>query len=117
MLNFILHVLASSVPLAHANNDWLQQYCETLHPGCGAGSQLLIQIAGRVADVVLDIIGGVAVIMFLWGALMITISGGSEERKNQGQQIIIAALIGIFLAVVGNAVLAFVGDFVGQYAG
>jgi len=112
MFNSLLQILASTVPLAQAKQDWLTAYCEALHPGCGAGSEFLVQIAERVADLVLDIIGGVAVIMFLWGAQQIVTSGGNDERKNQGKDIILAALIGIFLAVVGNVVLSFVGTFV-----
>ena len=117
MIDSLLQLLASVVPVAQANQDWLTSYCETLHPGCGAGSEFIVQIAERVIDVVLDIIGGVAVIMFLWGAGMITTSGGNDERKTQGKDIIIAAIIGVFLAVIGNVILEFVANFVKENAG
>lgn len=116
MSTILLKIQAFFVPLAHANQSWLDTYCQALHPGCGAGSAFIAQLAYRVADIVLDVIGGVATIMFLWGALQITISGFHEEGKNQGKQIITAAIVGIFLAVVGNAILDFVATFVGQNA-
>jgi len=94
----------------------LIKYCEALHPGCGAGSDFLAQLAERVANIVFEIVGGVAVIMILWGAIRIVSSGGNDEGRTQGKNIIIAALVGIFFAVTGWAIVQFVHTFVGNVA-
>ena len=113
-IEFIVGILG--IEKAYAENV-LIKYCETLHPGCGAGSEFLSQLAERIATIVFEIVGGVSVIMILWGAIRIVSSGGSDEGRTQGKSIIIAALVGIFFAVTGWAIVEFVYTFVGNAAG
>jgi hypothetical protein len=108
----LLSLLASLIPSAQAEDFIYQQYCETLHPGCGAGSAFLIQFAVRVIDIVSEVIGGAAVVFFLWGAFKMVTSGGSDEGRNEGKNIMIAAAVGVALAILGEGFVMFVEQFV-----
>ena len=101
---------------ALANDNPIRQYCEELHPGCGAGSDFAIQLAVRTVDIISDLIGAAAVVAVLWGAARIVASAGNDEGRNEGQKIILTALVGVFLALIGKGLVLFVGDFVGTYA-
>lgn len=99
------------VTVAYATNP-ATKYCLTLHPGCGAGRWFIVQIANQVIKMISTTIGGVAVVAFVWGTIRIVSSGGNDEGRNQGKSIITAALIGVFLALMGRAFVTFVDAWV-----
>ena len=110
-MQFLSLLLSAIVPTALAQSP-IKDYCQELHPGCGAGSAFVIQLANRVIDVVSSVVGIAAVLAFLWGAVKIITSGGGDEGRNQGKNIIIAALAGVFFALMGQILVLFVEDFV-----
>ncbi|MFA6259601.1 MAG: hypothetical protein WCX29_03270 [Candidatus Peribacteraceae bacterium] len=110
MLRILLPILGSVLPSAHAN--WICDYAGNLHPDCGAGTAFLSGLALRIGALLFEVIGGFATIMFLWGALKIVTSGGNDEGRNKGKEIIIAALIGVFLAVIGHLVVQYFATFI-----
>lgn len=64
---------------------------------------IFIKLAIDVANVLLSIIGGVALIAFLYGGFVLILSQGAEEKIASGKDAMVAALIG--LAVVFGAYL------------
>ena len=111
----LLSILTDAlVQTAHASP--IQQYCQSLHPGCGAGAAFVAQLSLRVIDILSELIGGAAVIMVIYGGGRIAASAGNEEGRTQGKNIIIAALIGIALAILGEAIVFFVESFVAAHA-
>lgn len=106
---FIVGLIIKAV---YAAQTPISQYCAPLHPGCGAGSAFIFQLSYRVIDVVSILIGGSAVFMVMYGGIKLIISGGNEEGKTQAKNIITAALIGLFLAIMGKAFVEFTADFV-----
>ena len=104
------------IDTAAAQQTPISDYCGQLHPGCGAGKFFIIQLANRAIDLISTVIGAAAVVMIIWGAIRIITSGGNDEGKTQGRQIIINALIGLALAVLAKVIVYFVADFIATYS-
>ena len=100
-------LLRYAVQVVYAADSPIKKYCETLHPGCGAGAAFIVQLAVRVGDIITELMGGVAVIMFIWGAIRMVTSGGNDEGRTKGKNIMIASLIGVFFAIMANSILSF----------
>lgn len=64
---------------------------------------IFIKLAIDLANVLLSIIGGIALIAFVYGGFILILSEGSSERIEKGKGAMVAALIG--LAVVFGAYL------------
>lgn len=64
---------------------------------------IFIKLAIDVANVLISIIGGVALIAFLYGGFILILSEGNSEKIDKGKDAMVAALIG--LAVVFGAYL------------
>lgn len=115
LLSFLKSLL---VPPAYAGTNCagasniIECYCQSLHPGCGAGSSYIAQIANQLVDVLSDFIGGVAVIVFMYGAVRMAASGGNEEGKTAGRNVMMAAVAGMVLALMGKAFVIFVRQFI-----
>ena len=109
-MNFLYYALAWVSNVAHAESP-IRQYCEGLHDGCGAGSAFAVQLGNRVIDFISEIIGGAAVIQLIWGAIKLITAGGEEEGKTKAKTIIAAALVGIFLAIMGKSFVYFLAAF------
>lgn len=113
LLSIIIKLVG--VPAAYSADaadgvDRLKKYWSIFGDGAG-GSNLLIAFAERVAEMVFLLIGGISVIGVLQGAIKIVTSGGNDEGRNKGKTMIISALIGVGLAVLGTALVAFVKTF------
>lgn len=59
----------------------------------------------NIADTLLRTIGAVASAIFITGAFLYIISFEKEERKNQGKEFMIGALIGIAIVVGAKGIL------------
>jgi len=69
-------------------------------------------IVGNIANLLTGSIIAVGTAMFLVGALLYTISGEKEDRKNQGKDFMIGALIGVGIVVSARAILNLVLYFI-----
>lgn len=72
--------------------------------------QLLINAGAKAA---LPVIGGFAFIMFVYGGFMMVTSFGSAERVKKGQQVLVAAVIGMIITISAYLVISFMLDVVG----
>lgn len=69
----------------------------------------------KVTDVLLFIIGAVAVIMLVIGGIRYTVSGGDQTAVTAAKNTILYAIVGIIVAILAYAVIGFVtGSFAGQ---
>lgn len=116
LFSFIKGILVSTAHAAGTScsgaSNIIECYCQSLHPGCGSGTAYIAQIANQTVDVISDFIGGVAVLAFIWGAVRMAASGGNEEGKTAGRNIMIGAVVGIVLALMGKALVLFVNSFI-----
>lgn len=66
----------------------------------------------KVTDVLLFIIGAVAVIMLVIGGIRYTVSGGDQAAVTGAKNTILYAIVGIIVAILAYAVIGFVtGSF------
>ena len=62
----------------------------------------------NIINTALFVIGGIAVLMLIYGGIRYTISGGDEKAITSAKNTILYAVIGIIVAVVAYAIVNFV---------
>jgi len=62
---------------------------------------------------VLDFVGSIALLMFIYGGIMFLISSGNSEKVTQAKQIIIGAVIGLIIVFASYTIIQFVFDALG----
>ena len=77
--------------------------------GWDEGDKLdLESTAGRVVNVLLYIIGILAVVMIIFGGIMYTTSAGDQAKVTKAKNIILYGLVGLVVAVLAYAIVNFV---------
>ncbi len=82
--------------------------------GTGTQSDLFgpTGIFKKITDVLLFIIGAIAVIMLVIGGIRYTISGGDQNSVTAAKNTILYAIVGIIVAILAYAIIGFVtGSF------
>ena len=74
-------------------------------PHTNVGSGGVAFLALKITDIILRTIGGLAVVVILWGALRIITQG--EEGMTEGKKIIMYAAIGLIAAMCADAVVIY----------
>lgn len=77
----------------------------------GATSFSLTQIATKVLQFLLSIIGTLALIMLIIGAIMYLTSAGNENQAKKARSVITAAFIGITIAMASLVVISQLASF------
>jgi hypothetical protein len=77
----------------------------------GATSFSLTQIATKVLQFLLSIIGTLALIMLIIGAIMYLTSAGNENQAKKARSVITAAFIGITIAMASLVVISQLAEF------
>jgi len=80
-------------------------FAVSLVPECARGGELaqlpcLLETFGNIAQVILGLTGGLALLMFVYGGFMMLSSGGSEDKIKKGKDAIMAAVIGIAIILL-----------------
>ena len=111
LLSIIIKLV--EVPAAYAEGADLEKFNDywSIFGGGAGGGNLLEAFSIRVGKMIFLLIGGIAVIGVLQGAIKIVTSGGNDEGRNKGKTMITSALIGVGLAVLGTALVEFVEKF------
>ena len=73
----------------------------------------LVQVGINVGDLIFSVIGSLAFVMFVYGGFMIILSMGNAERVKKGQQILVAAVIGMAIAFGAYILVDFILDSFG----
>ena len=84
-------------------------YCSTFG-ACGGGQTFLMDLAGRTATFVFQLVGGGAVLAVLYGSVKL-ITGG-EGAKDEAKKIIEYALGGLVLAIMGWSIITYVSQLI-----
>jgi hypothetical protein len=80
--------------------------------GCREANILLLQII-RIGDYLFTIIGMVAFVSFVSGGLMFILSMGNAEKAKKGQQMLVAAVVGLIIAFSAYILIGFLLDALG----
>lgn len=80
-------------------------------PGCiNSFTGLLTQITTYI----LNIIGGLAVIMFIWAGILFVTSAGDPSKITKARHVVIYAIIGIAIALAGKGLIAVITEVIGS---
>lgn len=115
-MNIILRFLSALVPDAVAKNieqlgsgdpaiASMWQSIKDIFPHTDVGEAGVAYIALKITDFILRTIGGLAVVMILWGAIRI-ITGG-EEGVTEGKKIVMYSVMGLIAAMVADAIVIY----------
>ncbi|UTX51354.1 hypothetical protein KI440_00070 [Candidatus Saccharibacteria bacterium TM7i] len=99
--------LAISTPVSAQGS--IQQGVEAAH-GNGQPTQLFgdAGVITSVTNILLFIVGALAVIMIIWGGIRYAISGGNSSAVTSAKNTIMYALIGLIVAFLAFAMVNFV---------
>ncbi len=67
-----------------------------------------IVLAIRISKMILGFVGSLALIMFIYGGIMLLISAGSADTVNKAKKIITAAVIGLIIVFSSYLIIKFV---------
>lgn len=74
---------------------------------------VFIRLAFQIINYVFGIIGGIALLFFIYGGFTFILSQGNSDKVQHGKDIIFSAILGIVIAFSGYALIGFVGDMIG----
>ncbi|MEW6609876.1 MAG: pilin [bacterium] len=70
-------------------------------------------LAGKVINVILGIVGSLALIMFIYGGITWMTAGGNEQRVKTGRNILVWTVLGLVVIFSSYAILKFVFQALG----
>lgn len=73
-----------------------------------AGGQSLTSIFASIVNVLLEIVGAIAVIMLVVGGLQFVLSSGDSKRVESARNTILYAVVGLIVASLAFAIIDFV---------
>ena len=81
-------------------------------PECARGGELaqldcMLQTGGNIAQLILGLTGGLALLMFVYGGFLMLSSGGSSDKVERGKKTIVAAVIGIFIVLFAGYLIRY----------
>jgi hypothetical protein len=74
-------------------------------------------IIPRIINLMLFIVGILAIIMLIFGGIRYAVSGGDKNRVDNAKNTILYAIVGLIVAILGYAVVNWVVSVVGSGAG
>ncbi len=93
------------------------QICLTL-PFCGVGEQAVDLAARQIINITFSLITATAVVVTMYGGIMMIISRGNEDAYSSAKKIMTTAAIGLLIAVVAEQLILYVAlDLVPQMLG
>lgn len=108
MKKFILSALVLAPTLAFAQN--------VQNPGGSPdlnNLQRLLSSIGRLVELALPIVVGLALLGFFWGLMKFVFAAGNEDAKEQGRRIMIWGVIALFVMVSVWGLVGFIGSALG----
>lgn len=88
-------------------------YLTNFKTGAGYGNAGLSDIVGQIVQIVLSLLGLIAVVLILIGGFQWMTSGGNEDKIKGAKKLMGAALIGLIIVILAYAIATFV---IGQLA-
>jgi hypothetical protein len=89
-----------------------QSGADYLSSECGS-ILIFLTLAFNIINYLFGIIGGVALLYFIYGGFILILSQGNGEKVEQGKAIIFAAVLGIAIAFGGYVLVKFAGSIAG----
>lgn len=102
--------LAAASPANAACNDSLtvDNGINCAAPGQSTDASKLPTILRTVSNILIYVVGAVAVLMIIIGGLMYVLSGGDPNGTKKAKDTILFAIIGLVIAILAYAIVKFV---------
>ncbi|GDX62939.1 hypothetical protein LBMAG34_4730 [Candidatus Saccharibacteria bacterium] len=97
-----------------AQTSQLENSVNSVQKGANVGGTTLTEYISLIINILLGIIGVVAVIMLIIGGFRYVLSAGNEKATSGAKDTILFAIIGIVVAVLAFAIVNFVIGGLGQ---
>lgn len=68
----------------------------------------IMRMGLNVVDIILGVVGSLALLMFVYGGIMMLISAGNSDKVSKAKGIIIAAVIGLGIVFASYLIIEFV---------
>lgn len=68
----------------------------------------LVQVGVNVTEIILGIVGSLALLMFVYGGIVMLISAGNSEKVTQAKNILIASVVGLAIVFASYIIIQFV---------
>lgn len=68
----------------------------------------LLQVGLNVSNIILGVVGSLALLMFVYGGVMMLISAGNSEKVSKAKNIIFGAIIGLVIVFTSYIIIQFV---------
>lgn len=109
-------VLSATAVLTPATNvgavNAIQDACSTSgsgdNPICNTSGDEAPEFVGTLVNVLLFIIGALAVVMIIWGGIAYTTSAGDSGRVKKAKDTLMYAIIGLIVAFLAYAIVNWV---------
>jgi len=73
----------------------------------------LVSAIDKIVNMLFTFLIIIAVVLFIYGGIVIVSSGGDAEKVTQGRNIILYAVVGLVVAFLSKAFAAFIERFLG----
>ena len=73
----------------------------------------IIGVALKAVDLVFKYVGAIAFIFFVYGGFTMILSFGNSEKFKKGQQVLVAAVIGLIIVFGAYLMVSFILDALG----
>lgn len=90
---------------------------DTLKTETGMGDTELVPMIGGIINVIMGLLGVVAVLVILYGGFMWMTAAGNEEKVGKAKKLIIAGIIGLVVIFAAFAIASFVISSLATTAG
>lgn len=80
---------------------------------CSSGSCSLntfIALGVSLSNIILGLVGALTLAMFIYGGVMLLISGGNSEKISKGKDIILGSVVGLLIVFGSYTIISFVVD-------
>lgn len=70
------------------------------------------QIFTNITQLIMGLIGGIAIIAIIYGGITFAYSRGDAKRVTQARETILYAVVGLIVAISGYAIVTFITTFI-----
>ena len=103
--------MVATKAFAQSQTDTLEKSVNAVTPS-GTSTTTLPEYIQIIINVLIGLIGVIAVIMLIYGGFTFVLSGGDEKATKRARETILFAVVGIVIAILAFAIVNFViGSF------
>jgi hypothetical protein len=84
------------------------------HTNIGGGGVTFIAL--RISNIILQMVGGIAVAVLVYGGIRMVMSRGNDEGFNEAKKIVIYTVIGLILVIGSDAIINYAMALIRQGA-